>query len=58
MLPFLVDFILEGKLDATAADLPCVNKQNGHFVRSKRLFSDDVVDDRLGFVVIFSLEPE
>ena len=51
VLPFLVDFVFESELDIAATDLPRINKQKRHFIRSKWFFSDDVVNNRLRFVI-------
>ena len=58
MLPLFIYFVLEGELNATCADLSGVDKEKRYFIRSKWLFSDDVVNDGLRFVILFGLKSE
>lgn len=58
MFPFLIDFVLKSKLDVAAADLSSIDKQQWHFLWRKRLLSDNVVQNRLRFVITFGPEPE
>jgi hypothetical protein len=57
MFPFLIDFILERELNTAATDLPGIDKHNRNLIRRKCLFPDDVVNNRLRFVILGSLKP-
>lgn len=58
MFPFFVYFIFKSKLDVAAAHLPSIHKQQRYFLRCKWLLTDNVVENRLRFVVSFCTKPE
>lgn len=57
MPPLLIHLVLEGKLNITATDLSCVDKQQRDFLRRKRLLPDDIIYNCFRFIVRLCTEP-
>lgn len=52
LLPFLVHFIFENKLNVWRIRLHCIDEEQRNFLRGESLLSHNVINDRLRFVII------